>query len=132
MSWITPVIDWSESDRMTTTDINRIAGNLNYLYPAAALKENYTQNDFITYEEWASIISSLSDLVTVSGLSADVPGFDMDAATFNAVEDLTADLSERIELNTAQAVATAYAGDDLYSAAAGSYTDTTDNYTRGA
>ena len=31
MAWITPKTDWSEIDRCTYTDINRIAGNLNEL-----------------------------------------------------------------------------------------------------
>lgn len=129
MAWQTPKTNWSNGNRFTYIDMNRITGNINYLYPGANLP-TYTQNDFLTKNGWDALLSALDLLVTTSGLDATVPGDAMTGDTMNEVEGLILDLKERIELNAAQAVANIYAGDDIYTAAAGSYPNA-ENYVRG-
>lgn len=125
MAWQTPVVTWSSVDRVTYDDLNRIAGNINYLYPLANLKDDYTQNDFFTSAEFAAWTSALEILVAVSGVTSSVPGWDSTPEFFNEIEGLIQALSDRIELNLRQAPATIYAGDDLYVSGA------PENYVRG-
>lgn len=125
MTWITPVTSWSNGNRFTCDDMNRIAGNINYLYPDARLKDDYTQNDYLTQSEWDSLTEALNTLVTVSGLKRTVSGYDGTADTFVNIEQLIQDLYDRIALNKAQAPASIYAGDELYVA------NPAENYVRG-
>lgn len=125
MTWITPVTDWSNGNRFTFADMNRIAGNINEMYPSANLKADYTQNDYLTVSEWDALTSALTTLVNVSGLKSTVVGYDGTAETFAQIEQLTQDLYDRLALNRAQAPATIYAGDDLYTASP------VENYVRG-
>jgi hypothetical protein len=129
MAWIEPVTNWSNGNRFTYADMNRITGNVNYLYPAANLP-TYTQNDFLTRSGWDALLSALDTLVTATGLDATVPGDAMTGDTMNEVESLILALKERIELRAAQAVATIYAGDGIYTADAGQYPNA-ENYVRG-
>lgn len=122
MAWQEPKTDWTSADRVTAGDMNRIAGNLNILYPSGQLKENYTQNDFVTVSQWNAILTSLRMLNIATRLSAEIPGSDMTAETFNAAEDITGRLKERMELLLKQDAASIYTGDDLY---------TDENYARG-
>lgn len=131
MAWQDPVTTWSNGNRFTYNDMNRIAGNVNFLYPSANLKDDYTQNDFLTTTQWSALTSALQDLIVTTGLSAEIPGEAMTADTINDIESLTQDLYDRIGLNNAQVVANIYTGDDLYAAATGQYTDVAENYTRG-
>lgn len=130
MAWQTPYTSWSNGNLFTYEDMNRITGNINYLYPGANLPE-VTQNSFLTVSLWHSVLNALQTLIYVSGLSADVPGDEMTADTMNDVEDLIQRLADRIELNLAQTVATVYTGDDVYVAESGGYTDVSENYVRG-
>lgn len=130
MAWTTPVTNWSNGNNFTHDDMNRICGNINYLYPAAALP-SYTQNDILTTNDWEDMAKALFTLIEVSGITGEVPVSNMTADTINAVEGLIQEIYDRINLNMAQEVATVYAGDDLYAAAMGSYTDIAENYVRG-
>lgn len=130
MAWQEPYVEWANGNMFTYEDMNRIVGNINYLYPSAGLS-TYTQNDILGVADWAAVLAALSDLIRTSGLSAVVPGDAMTADTMNDVENLLQDLYDRIGLNAAQAPATIYAGDDLYAASTGSYTDIAENYSRG-
>ena len=125
MAWQTPKTDWANGNRFTYSDMNRITGNINTLYPAANLKDDWAQNDILTVTAWSSVLNALQALIVTSGLSASIPGDAMTGDTMNEVEDLTQRLSDRIELNLAQEVANIYSGDDLFSAAP------VENYTRG-
>lgn len=124
MTWITPVTDWSNGNRFTYEDMNRIAGNINHL-SAAGIKDDYTQDDYLTAEAWLSLTTALSNLVAVTGLNRTVAGWEGTAETINSIEGLTQDLYDRIELINAQASATIYAGDNLYVA------QPVENYVRG-
>lgn len=125
MAWITPVTTWSGSDRVTYTDLNRIAGNINYLYPLANLNDTYTQNDFFSVSDFAAWTSALEILVAVSGVNGSVPEWTGTAEGMNEIEGLVQAIGDRIELNLLQAPATVYSGDDLYASGA------PENYVRG-
>ena len=125
MSWITPNTSWSAIDRVTYADLNRIADNINYLYPLANLSASYTQNDFFSDTDFTSWTTALNTLVAVSGVTADVPDFESTPEFFNELEGLIQQLYDRIELNLLQAPATIYAGDDLFTSTP------TENYIRG-
>ena len=131
MAWITPKTDWSNGNRFTYNDANRIAGNINFLYPAANVKDDYTQDDYLSVTDFNAWTTNLTALVSVSGLTAVVSGYDGTAETFNSIESLLSDLYIRIQLNNEQKVANIYAGDDLYAASDGQYTGVTENYSRG-
>lgn len=129
MAWVTPFTTWS-NEKMTYSDMNRIAGNVNFLYPGASLKDNYTQNDYLLVSEYAALTNALNALIATSGLNGTVPAWNNTPEVLNSLETLIQDLYDRIALNAAQNVAAAYSGDDLYTAAVGSYPNA-EQYTRG-
>lgn len=130
MAWIEPKTNWS-NERMTHADMNRIAGNVNYLYPAASLKDDYTNNDYLTAAQYADLTDALNSLILTSGYTGSVPAWSATPETLNELETLILGLYNRIALNLAQAVSTIYAGDDLYSAASGQYPNIAEDYSRG-
>lgn len=125
MTWVTPVITWSNGNRFTCDDMNRINGNVNFLDSTADLRTDYTTNDFLTVADWNALTSALNKLIAVTGLQATVQGWDGTAETFNGIEGLIQDLYDRIGLVQKQAPATIYSGDDLYVATP------VENYVRG-
>lgn len=122
MSWQTPRTDWTNGENFTAAEMNRIAGNINYLNPKAGLKEDYTEDDILTQNQWDTMQEALRVLLTICGISAEIPGDVINSATINAVEQLTAALKIRVDSIRAQAMANIYAGDPLYSG---------ENYVRG-
>lgn len=133
MAWVTPKINWSDSDLCTHEDANRIAGNINFLAPGMNLKANYTQGDFWTEAQIKAILSALSKLIVAVGLD-DEPILFQTAITadlLNEIEQQTLDLYNKLGLNAEQHVADIYAGDDLYTSHFGQYTDVAENYVRG-
>ena len=133
MSWVTPKTNWSDSDLCTHEDANRIAGNINFLAPAVNLKANYTQGDFWTEAQIKAILSALSKLIVAVGLDDEPIQFQpaITADLLNEIEQQTLDLYNKLGLNAEQHVADIYAGDDLYTAHFGQYTDVAENYVRG-
>lgn len=119
MAWTTPKTDWSDADMFTYDDINRQAGNINYLLPGANLKDDYTQDDVITLSEWEALLDALQTLIdtTEFTLDGDFPDTSTTGLNFNNVEDLTQDLYDWIELLDRQHAARIYAGDVLYTSA---------------
>jgi hypothetical protein len=116
MKWNEPKTDWTSSDRVTPSDMNRICGNLNVLLPTGNLKEDFTFNDFVTVSQWQSILTALNQLSAVTGLNAPLPGSDMTAETFNQVEGLIQMFKDRIEVLLNQTKASSYSGDSIYAA----------------
>lgn len=115
MVWIEPNTSWLETDRCKYTDINRIAGNINYLLGADTLKADYTQNDVITLAEWNLILMALDLLAEAAGYSPeDKPDTTATARNFNAVEGYTLGLKNWIDLINAQEVASIFSGDTIY------------------
>lgn len=79
-TWITPVTDRKDGTaRMTNIDMNRITGNLDYLFTdllpskgftplgATVKKTSWTQNDIIGATDWEDILDVLDRLITASG-----------------------------------------------------------------
>lgn len=116
MTWINPKTDWSEADRVTSSDMNRICGNLNVIYPDGKLKEDYTDNDFVTVTQWHQILSSLRVMLAVTGLAEPALGDEMTSETFSQVEDLTLQIRNQILYLLDQTKAAAYSGDLVYAA----------------
>lgn len=115
MAWTTPYTSWSETDRCTYDDMNRIAGNVNEIC-GTSLKADYTQNDVVTLAEWNAILSALDTLAaTYEYTPDDEPDTSVTASNFNAVESYTLGLKEWIDLINAQAAARSYVGDPIYS-----------------
>lgn len=131
MAWIEPKTDWSNDDRCTYEDLNRIGQNIKELMPSASVRTNYTQADILTKAEWNTIINSLRTLTMALGVNAVLPSFAMTASNFNAAESLIQKFKERLDFIFMQKSANIYLGDDLYSAADGSYTEVAENYIRG-
>ena len=115
-SWQEPYTTWLETDRCTYADINRIAGNLNYLLDDDALKADYTQDDVITMEEWTDIVDAVIGLVESEGLYnvEELPNTDATALNFNIVEGLTHEIKAWIDLKAKQLDAAAYTGEAIY------------------
>lgn len=114
MAWITPKTDWSEIDRCTYDDMNRIAGNLNEL-GGTSLKADYTQDDVPTKAEWTLIVTAVNNLVESEGYhTEDVPNMSATALNFNVVEGLTQEIYDWIELKQKQHDAAIYSGDAVY------------------
>lgn len=107
-SWQEMKTAWSNGERLTCEDMNIIAANINYLYPAANLKENYTQNDYLSVEEWKRIQSALKTLMVISGHKDEIPGSAMTGDTFTDISELVVKIKERLDLNFAQKVANIY------------------------
>ena len=130
MAWSDPYVNWSNGNNFTYDDMNRITGNINYLYPAASLP-TYTQNDILTTTDWSNVQTALATLLAASGVAGTIPGNSMTADTMNAVEGLLLEIYDFLNLKAAQSVATVYCGDNLYASNMGSYTDIAENYVRG-
>ena len=80
MAWVTPVTSRNATARMTYLDMNRISGNVSYLYNYAkdhgydvqgddVMKTQWTQNDIVAEDTWGSIESVLSAVRASVGLS---------------------------------------------------------------
>ena len=126
MAWITPVTDRQQGARTRPADMNRIAGNLDYLtetlgshslyYGRTIAKTAYTQNDFATRADWTNVLAVLTDLQS----ALDLPGAGQatDATTyenFNMVESITLALYERTEQLLAQEALNHFSGQGYYS-----------------
>lgn len=125
MAWITPITDRSSGARCNESDMNRIAGNLDWLATEAAQKQiysgatisktNYTNNDYVSIDDWENILEVLNDLV--DGLNVTIEGSaDMSTTytNFNVVESITLAIYNRYQLLLSQANANHYAGDSIY------------------
>lgn len=131
MSWQTPFTQWTQTSRVTYTDMNRIAGNLNYLLPSANLKDDYTATDFVTVTEWNNICNALVRLITLANVGLRFsPSIILTHNLFNNIERYTGIIYNTLTLYDLQHIADNYAGDDLYSSSWGSYGNT-ENYVRG-
>lgn len=111
MAWITPKTDWSELDRCTYVDMNRIMGNLNEL-AGTSLKTDYNNDDIISESEWSDIVDTVNGLIVSEHYhTEDVPTMDANAINFNIVEGLTQEIKDWIELRAKQHEAAPYAGE---------------------
>ena len=125
MPWITPVTDRTDGAYCTVTDMNRIAGNLDWLatelntyqlyYGATVAKTTYVYNDYVSIADWQDILSVLKSIAT-----ALIPDDENEAdeqttyENFNMVESITLAIYEQLQLLLSQAANNHYAGDDIY------------------
>lgn len=101
MAWITPVTDrTSGSAMMTYEDMNRITGNIGYLYDlcrsesitiagSRISKTEWTQNDIITVSDWSNLLTCLSNARNAVGYVATDPTYLMTWDNINEVERQT-------------------------------------------
>lgn len=124
MAWVTPVTDRVSGAVCTVTDMNRIAGNLDWLaneltthqlYAGATVQKTSYTLEYVTLANWQDILSVLNAMVAALALTI---GGEADESTtytnFNAVESITLAIYERYQLLLSQANANHYAGDDIY------------------
>lgn len=102
-TWIEPVTNRSSTtDRMTYEDMNRITGNLAWLYaqcgemgltvPGSIIsKTNWVQNDIITVSEWAEILTCLANICTAVEYTSAQPTDRMTYGNINNVERIELD-----------------------------------------
>lgn len=125
MAWITPVTDRTTGAYCTVTDMNRIAGNLDWLATtltahqlyggATVAKKTYTTNDYVSVDDWADILSVLNALVAAMLTEqTESANSELTYTNFNTVETLTLQVYKRYQLLSSQASANHYAGDDIY------------------
>lgn len=125
MAWITPVTDRTTGAWCTLADMNRIAGNIDYLatelsahqlYSGGTIsKTTYTNNDYISVGDWEDILEVLSAMIDSLALEARGEADDRNTYdNYNTVEDLTLQIYERLELLLSQANNNHYAGDSIY------------------
>ena len=86
MSWIAPVTNrTSAQGRTTYEDMNRICGNLNYLF-GTALRTNWTRADIVDRATWDSIISVVAQVAESVGVQV---SDSTDYVNLNAIEEAT-------------------------------------------
>lgn len=72
MAWITPVTDRpNKSTRTTADDMNRICGNINWLW-ATLLGTSFTDKDIVTRTQWDEIVgytNEIADLLQMTNAS---------------------------------------------------------------
>lgn len=125
MAWITPVTNRTDGAYCTVTDMNRIAGNIDWLAtelttyqlytgPTVA-KTTYVYNDYVTAADWTDILSVLDEmvkeLVIEAGQADDSTTYD----NFNRVESITLAIYDRLQEILKQSANNHYAGDNIYS-----------------
>ena len=126
MAWITPVTDRVNGAWHTLTDQNRIVGNVIYLtttlsahslyFGRTISKTSYTHNDYMSVNDWSNLLAVLSDLVTATSLEqTESLSSDMTWTNLNAVESLTLQIYERVQLLLAMENLNHFAGQGYYS-----------------
>ena len=88
MAWITPIIDRGEGSFCLPSDLNRIGNNINFLL-GTNLKTDFVPNDFLTADQWQSIIDKTIEACNTYGIMIiQNPTTDMTSDNFNNVENL--------------------------------------------
>lgn len=126
-TWITPVTDRTDgSAMMTAADMNRITGNIDYLFdyataeglqPAGSTvpKTSWTKNDIIERSTWESMLETLSNLCECVEYNPEVnPNNEMEFENINNVERISFNLYNIIgQIGNLQGL-NHWAGDDLF------------------
>ena len=127
MAWTTPVTDRESGAICTTTDMNRISQNIDWLateltsaqlYSGGTVsKTSWTTNDYITVANWTEILTVLTDMVDALAVTAaGSPDESQTYENYNLVEDITLQIYNRYQFLLSQANLNKYAGQtDLYS-----------------
>ena len=124
MAWITPVTNRTDGAYCTVTDMNRIAGNLDWLaselttyqlYTGSTVaKTTYVYNDYVTPSDWNDILSVLDEMVTKLVIEAEQADDSTTYENFNAVESITLAIYNRLQMLLRQSANNHYANDDIY------------------
>lgn len=127
MAWITPVTDHTPDEFFTHIDMNRIYGNLAYLYDELSpyfyisphvASAAWTQNDIFTLEDFIDLLACLKAIADAIGFVFEAdPNLEATADNFNVIESLTYQLYRRAELVLQQANGNHYVGDPFYTGA---------------
>ena len=126
MAWTEPITDRVNGAWHTLTDQNRIVGNVIYLtttlsahslyFGRTISKTSYTHNDYMSVSDWSNLLAVLSDLVTATSLEqTESLSSDMTWSNLNAVESLTLQIYERVQLLLAMENLNHFAGQGYYS-----------------
>jgi hypothetical protein len=109
MAWQTPVTDRPNAQTRTTAeDMNRISGNVNYLW-ATSLREDFTSNDIVTLAEWNAIIRRTNEIAALLGISGATDSTNY--ANLNYIESIAASYKDLGPLWPAEEL---YPAEDLY------------------
>lgn len=126
MAWTEPITDRTANAWHTLTDQNRIVGNVIYLtttlsahslyFGRTITKTSYTHNDYMSVSDWSNLLAVLSDLVTATSLEqTESLSSDMTWTNLNAVESLTLQIYERVQLLLAMENLNHFTGQGYYS-----------------
>lgn len=126
-AWITPVTDRTDgSAMMTAVDMNRITGNIDYLFDYATAeglspsgstvpKTSWTKNDIIERSTWEAMLETLSNIcAAVEYVPETEPNFIMGFENINNIEQISYNLYFIIaNINNMSAI-NHFAGDDIF------------------
>ena len=111
MAWITPKTDWSQGDQVTKDDMNRIAGNLNYLTATASCRTTYTSDDYVYLSDWSDIRDAVQAVQDFLEMEENLPDDSVTSYNFNLVETFCEEAKPLVDLIRKQALANKYAGE---------------------
>lgn len=127
MAWVTPVTDRTDgSAMMTATDMDRITGNIAYLFDYATqeghapsgstvTKTSWTINDIIERSFWEAMLTTLANIcAAVEYVPETDPTNAMEFENINNVETISRNLYYIIQNIRYQANNNHWVGDDIY------------------
>lgn len=127
MAWVTPVTDRTDgSAMMTATDMDRITGNIAYLFDYATQeghapegstvsKTSWTKNDIIELSFWTEMLEVLANIMAaVFYVPAVEPDYAMDWENMNNIETISYNLYNIIGSSGSQGNNNHYAGDPIF------------------
>ena len=125
MAWITPVTDRTNTATLAAEDVNRIAGNINYLI-ATSLKTDWTANDFLTITAFNEILSGTTTAALKYGVMIyTAPDMAQTWENYNNIENLLLQCKNVFDTWQAQDIAQKHLNQGIY--LSGQYS----NYLRG-
>lgn len=126
-TWITPVTDRTDGTAMmTAVDMNRITGNIDYLFDYATAeglspsgstvpKTSWTKNDIIERSTWEATLETLSNLCEcVEYIPETEPTNGMEYENINNVEQISFNLYNIIANIGRMSAINHWAGDNLF------------------
>ena len=127
MAWVTPVTNRTDgSALMTATDMDRITGNIAYLFDYATAeghspqgstvsKTSWSQNDIIDKSFWESMLEVLSNICEAVNYNPDTaPTNVLDWENINNIETISFNLYYIIANINNMSALNHWAGDDLF------------------
>ena len=128
MAWVTPVTDRTDgSAMMTATDMDRITGNIAYLFDYATQeghapegstvsKTSWTKNDIIELSFWTEMLEVLANIMAaVFYVPAVEPDYAMDWENINNIETISYNLYYIIANFNNMSPINHWCGDEFYS-----------------